>query len=124
MMRIDFLLHLEGSGIKQNNGRDKQMKEGKVRGAGDIKTMKRCCESNRFLLSLSHKLHQTTTVKNNRASAHPSAFHSDLALASLTKMMSTRPCRNCNKTVYVNEKMEAEGSWYHRPCFKVGRPLQ
>ncbi|KAG0352798.1 hypothetical protein BG005_007813 [Podila minutissima] len=32
--------------------------------------------------------------------------------------MSTRPCATCKKTVYVNEKLEAEGRWYHRPCFK------
>ncbi|KAK5815827.1 hypothetical protein F5H01DRAFT_413299 [Linnemannia elongata] len=37
-------------------------------------------------------------------------------------MMSTRPCGNCNKTVYVNEKMDAEGRWYHRPCFKCMAP--
>ncbi|KAK3844025.1 MAG: hypothetical protein J3R72DRAFT_473620 [Linnemannia gamsii] len=37
-------------------------------------------------------------------------------------MMSTRPCGNCKKTVYVNEKMDAEGRWYHRPCFKCMAP--
>ncbi|KAG0280397.1 hypothetical protein BGZ96_001567 [Linnemannia gamsii] len=36
--------------------------------------------------------------------------------------MSTRPCGNCKKTVYVNEKMDAEGRWYHRPCFKCMAP--
>ncbi|KAI1306704.1 hypothetical protein EDD11_004680 [Mortierella claussenii] len=32
--------------------------------------------------------------------------------------MSVKSCGNCKKTVYVNEKMEAEGKWYHRACFK------
>ncbi|KAG0091696.1 hypothetical protein BGZ93_010163 [Podila epicladia] len=36
--------------------------------------------------------------------------------------MSTRPCTTCKKTVYVNEKIEAEGRWYHRPCFKCSAP--
>ncbi|KAF9095130.1 hypothetical protein BGX23_000989 [Mortierella sp. AD031] len=36
--------------------------------------------------------------------------------------MPTRPCGNCKKTVYVNEKMDAEGRWYHRPCFKCMAP--
>ncbi|KAF9318364.1 hypothetical protein BG003_011377 [Podila horticola] len=36
--------------------------------------------------------------------------------------MSTRPCSTCKKTVYVNEKIDAEGRWYHRPCFKCSAP--
>ncbi|KAG0259765.1 hypothetical protein BG011_002376 [Mortierella polycephala] len=36
--------------------------------------------------------------------------------------MSARACGNCKKTVYVNEKMDAEGRWYHRPCFKCMAP--
>ncbi|KAG0332111.1 hypothetical protein BG004_001390 [Podila humilis] len=37
-------------------------------------------------------------------------------------MMSMRPCSTCKKTVYVNEKIDVEGRWYHRPCFKCSAP--
>ncbi|KAF9204435.1 hypothetical protein BGZ49_005294 [Haplosporangium sp. Z 27] len=36
--------------------------------------------------------------------------------------MATKPCGNCNKTVYMNEKINAEGKWYHRGCFKCMAP--
>ncbi|KAF9974977.1 hypothetical protein BGZ73_001506 [Actinomortierella ambigua] len=50
--------------------------------------------------------------------------------------MSARPCSTCKKTVYVNEKIDADGRWYHKICFKMavldesvmdeetGRPLK
>ncbi|KAF9917951.1 hypothetical protein FBU30_000453 [Linnemannia zychae] len=38
-------------------------------------------------------------------------------------MMASRPCGNCKKTVYVNdEKLDVEGRWYHRACFKCLAP--
>ncbi|KAF9107177.1 hypothetical protein BGX27_008853 [Mortierella sp. AM989] len=36
--------------------------------------------------------------------------------------MSTKPCGNCNKTVYLNEKITAESRWYHRGCFRCMAP--
>ncbi|KAG0306790.1 hypothetical protein BGZ98_001703 [Dissophora globulifera] len=36
--------------------------------------------------------------------------------------MSMKPCGNCKKTVYVNERMDVEGRWYHRGCFKCMAP--
>ncbi|ORZ27209.1 hypothetical protein BCR41DRAFT_300025, partial [Lobosporangium transversale] len=36
--------------------------------------------------------------------------------------MSSKPCGNCKKTVYINEKIDAEGKWYHRACFKCMAP--
>ncbi|KAF9432018.1 hypothetical protein BGZ76_011408 [Entomortierella beljakovae] len=36
--------------------------------------------------------------------------------------MSTKPCGNCSKTVYLNEKITAEGKWYHKGCFRCMAP--
>ncbi|KAG0242941.1 hypothetical protein BGW41_003106 [Actinomortierella wolfii] len=36
--------------------------------------------------------------------------------------MSARSCFTCKKTVYVTEKVEADGRWYHKPCFKCSAP--
>ncbi|KAK3822974.1 MAG: hypothetical protein J3Q66DRAFT_397447 [Benniella sp.] len=36
--------------------------------------------------------------------------------------MSTKPCGNCEKTVYINEKIDVERQWYHRACFKCMAP--
>ncbi|KAI8600598.1 hypothetical protein EDD21DRAFT_430843 [Dissophora ornata] len=36
--------------------------------------------------------------------------------------MSTKPCGNCKKTVYINEKIDVESRWYHRGCFKCMAP--
>ncbi|KAF9391546.1 hypothetical protein CPB97_006266 [Podila verticillata] len=36
--------------------------------------------------------------------------------------MSTRPCYTCKKNVYVTEKFDVDGRWYHRSCFKCSAP--